>query len=390
MNRLDTILRGRHFASGTVCDLHIANGSIVGVAEPGTHATFGDEGVWIAPGLLDLQVNGYQGHDLCSGDTTVDDVVALAAAMAEVGVTGFCPTVTTNSAAAMLHSLQTIASACQSSKGVREHIIGVHLEGPYLSPLDGPRGAHSPDHVRNPDWSEFCRFQEAAGGRIRLITLAPELPGALEFIRRATTEGIVVAIGHHAASSEEIAAAVVAGARLSTHLGNGAHSMLPRHPNYLWHQLAEDRLSASIVVDGFHLPPEVVKCFVRAKGVSRTILVSDVISPAGQPDGDYEFMGMRVRVDGRGPVRLSDTPYLAGASTTLAEAVHNVQRFAGVSFADAITMASRNPARLFGIGGVRGGLVPGARADLALFRETDDGFSLAAVLQAGVPTGEFA
>lgn len=383
MTGVPTLLRGRHYATGAVCDVEITDGFISGLSESCTRRAVGSPDLWIAPGLIDLQVNGFAGHDLCSGATTVDDVSALADAMTEAGVTGFCPTVTTNSQESMLASLRAIARACEALPTVAERVVGIHVEGPYLSREDGPRGAHPPAHVRNPDWDEFCCFQKAAGGRIRLLTLAPELPGAPEFIRRVSDAGVIVAIGHHAASEAQIAAAVEAGARLSTHLGNGAHAMLPRHPNYLWHQLAEDRLAASLIVDGFHLPPEVVKCFVRLKGPERLVLVSDVIAPAGQPAGLYGFMDMQVRVDGYGPVRLHGTPYLAGAAARLAECVSNVQRFAGIRFAEAVMMASSNPARLLGLDAVRGSLRRGARADMAIFTDAAPDGRLMAVIQAG-------
>src|SRR5205807_1149747 len=162
-----------------------------------------------------------------------------------------------------------------------------HLEGPYISAEDGPRGAHPLAQVRPPDLGEFQRIQEAADGNIRLVTLAPELPGALAFIDKLTAAGVVVAIGHTAASPATIRDAVSAGARLSTHLGNGSHAMLPRHDNYLWEQLAADELWASIICDGHHLPAAVMRCILRVKTPARTILTCDAGSLAGLPSGRY-------------------------------------------------------------------------------------------------------
>ena len=163
-----------------------------------------------------------------------------------------------------------------------------HVEGPYISPEDGPRGAHPARWVRPPDLEEFHRFQEAARGNIRLVTLSPEWPDATRFIEALTREGVVASIGHTRATSDEIAAAVSAGATLSTHIGNGAHATLPRHPNYIWDQLAEDRLAASFIVDGIHLAPAFLKVALRAKGLERAILVTDAVMPAGCAPGPVQ------------------------------------------------------------------------------------------------------
>jgi len=377
------IVRGRHYLNGEIYDFRLEGGLIQAIESPASegHALGGEE-YWVAPGLIDLQVNGYQGHDFCSGETTVDDVVAVAEKLTGAGVTAFCPTVTTNSYAAMEASLRTIALACEESDIARERILSIHLEGPYISPVDGPRGAHPLDHVRNPDWDEFTRLQRAAGGRIGLVTLAPELPGALEFIARARKEGVLALIGHHAASREQINAAVVAGCVLATHLGNGAHSQLPRHDNYIWEQLAHDGLMASLIVDGHHLPPAVVKSFYRVKGPDRLILVSDVVSPAGLAPGRYQFMGLDVEVRADSSVHLSGTPYLAGSALKLCDAIPNVIRFAGASLSDAITMATANPARLLGLNDDYGFLRVGGLANVILLRADRD-YELATTIAAG-------
>ncbi|MFH1921510.1 MAG: N-acetylglucosamine-6-phosphate deacetylase, partial [Planctomycetota bacterium] len=254
----------RYDTAEPVC-LEIARGKIARVARSPIGEDGPDQGPWIAPGLWDLQVNGYGGQEFSSADLTPEKVAAVVEAYDAFGVTRCCPTLFTQSFEVMHHALQTIASACDSSPQVARRIAGLHVEGPYLSPEDGPRGAHPLVHCRPPDWDEFQRFQEAARGRIRILTMAVEFDGAPAFIERVVQSGVIVAIGHTAADSDQIRAAVDAGARLSTHLGNGAHPMIPRHPNYIWDQLAEDRLTASLIVDGHHLPPAVVKTFVRAK-----------------------------------------------------------------------------------------------------------------------------
>ncbi len=304
-------IRGRHYLNGELYDFCLAEGILQAIEPP--HAgrqVSGGEGYWVAPGLLDLQVNGYAGYDFCSAEITPAEVAAVAHKLAEAGVTGFCPTVTTNAFPVMAAGLRAIAQACEQSAAARERILAVHLEGPYLAPEDGPRGAHPREHVRLPDWEEFTRLQAAAGGRIGLITLAPELPGALEFIAQARASGVRVALGHHAANREQLHAAVAAGAGLSTHLGNGAHAQLPRHPNYIWEQLANDALLASIIVDGHHLPPAVVKTIYRTKGPQRLILVSDAVWVAGLPPGRYRFMGLEVDLWPDQSVHLAGTPCL--------------------------------------------------------------------------------
>lgn len=323
---------------------------------------------WIAPGFVDLQVNGFGGCEFSSPDLTIAGVRAVSLAMSPMGVTAYCPTVTTHSRTVLSHALSTIARACETDSDVGPRVIGIHLEGPYISPEDGPRGAHPLIHVRPPDWDEFQLLQEAAGGRIRLLTLSPEYENSATFIRRATDAGVLVAIGHTQANSEQIRAAVDGGARLSTHLGNGAHVQLPRHPNYIWDQLAEDRLTASLIADGHHLPPSVLKSFVRAKGPGGSILVSDITSLAGMPSGLYEESGLgavEVLQDGR-LVVAGQRNLLAGASRPIASGVANLIRHTDCDLAAAVSMASVAPARLVGM--PSRGIQVGAPADMVLFR----------------------
>jgi N-acetylglucosamine-6-phosphate deacetylase len=226
---------------------------------------------------------------------------------------------------------------------------GIHMEGPYISPEDGPRGAHPREFTAPASIDDFKRRQDAAAGHIRLVTLAPEVPGALPLIEHLRTSGIRVAIGHTAASPELIRDAINAGATLSTHLGNGCANMIPRHPNFIWEQLAADEMMASLIVDGHHLPPATVKTMIRAKTVRRTILVTDAIAAAGQPPGEYRLGGVTVRLDETGRVAVPGAPNLAGSALALDRAVANTVRFAGVSLEDALAMASTNPASYLGV-----------------------------------------
>ncbi len=261
--------------------------------------------------------------------------------------TGFvCPTVVTGSFTGIRNTLRAIVAACEADRLVDHAVLGIHLEGPYISDADGPRGAHPLAHVRDPAWDEFQRWQEAADGRITLVTLAPERTGALRFIEQLVAAGITVALGHTAASSETIHAAIAAGARLSTHLGNGAHAHLPRHPNYIWEQLGADALWASFIVDGHHLPSPVAKSMLRAKTPQRSLLVSDAVALAGMPPGTYHFAGRAVELTADRCVRLVGTEYLAGSAIELARGVENCVRFAGLSLREAVALATVQPMHL--------------------------------------------
>ena len=212
---------------------------------------------------------------------------------------------------------------------------------------DGPRGAHPADSIRDPDWGLFQQFQDAAGGLIRLVTLAPERPGAIGLIWQLCQDGIVVGIGHSDAKEADIDRAVEAGARISCHLGNGSHAMLPRHRNYIQKQLATDALMASLIVDGHHLPSYAVKNMIRCKGADQVILVTDAMAAAAAPPGKYRLGEVLVEVGPDGYVRLPGTPYLAGSALTMDRAIENVTRFAGLSLDEALRLANRQPRKLF-------------------------------------------
>ena len=333
-------------------------------------------GSWIAPGFIDVQVNGYAGHDVNAEHPSAGEVGAMVRALWTRGITGVCPTVCTASQADMVRRLRAIADACDAEPLVARTVVGIHVEGPYISAEDGPRGAHPLEHVRAPSLVEYASWQEAARGRIRIITLSPEHPEAIGYIEAITADGVVASIGHTAASSEQIYAAVGAGARFSTHLGNGAHALIARHPNYIWDQLADDRLMAGFIFDGQHLPPAVMKTVVRAKGIEGTVLVSDAIEVAGLAPGVYSSsIGGRVELEANGRVNLVGTPYLAGSSASLVECLGNAIQFAGLTVSDAVRLISANPARLLAVDGPggRGTVRAGMGADLTVFRVSPDG-----------------
>jgi N-acetylglucosamine-6-phosphate deacetylase len=359
-------IEGRRYDDGRPIRVEISQGTVSRCRELSSADLSGAALPWIAPGFVDIQVNGYGGVEFSSPSLTPDQAAEVVRRHFALGVTGICPTLTTQSDAVFQHGIQAIVTACRSDERIDRAVAGIHLEGPYISPEDGPRGAHPREHCRPPDWDEFARWLALAEDRIKLMTLSPEYPSAPDFIARATQAGVVVAIGHLNASRDQIRAAVDAGARLSTHLGNGAHRDLPRHPNYLWSQLAEDRLLASLIVDGHHLPPEVVRTFVRAKGAHRCILVSDVSGLAGLPPGTYPWSGGELEILDDGRIAIAgQRQLLAGASQPIGEGIARVMAYAGVSLAQAIEMASTRPARL--IGRTPGGFLPGDPADYVTF-----------------------
>ena len=257
--------------------------------------------------------------------------------------------------------------------------MGIHVEGPHIAREDGPRGAHPLRHVRPPDIAEFQRWQEAAEGRIRIVTLSPEYDEAIPYIEALVADGVVASIGHTIATSDQIRAAVDAGARWSTHLGNGAHAQIRRHPNYIWDQLAEDRLTAGFIFDGEHLPPAVMKSVLRAKGVERSILVSDALFAAGLEPGVYHLPdGAAVELRPGGRLELQGTPYLAGAVAALPVGIANAQRHADATLAEAVRMVTVNPARLLGLPADSGHerLRTGSSATLTAFRQSPDQFAI--------------
>jgi N-acetylglucosamine-6-phosphate deacetylase len=320
----------------------------------------------IAPGLVDLQINGFGGIEFNDPQLTVEKVRQVALSQDQFGVTSFLATCTTDSHDVLHHALSTIAAAIGKLPEVTSRIPGIHLEGPFISPEDGPRGAHPLQHVRPPNWDEFCQLQEAAKGLIKLLTISPEYDNSPDVIRRVAASGVLVAIGHTKATSEQIQAAVAAGARMSTHLGNGAHPQIRRHPNYIWDQLAEDQLTASLIVDGHHLPPAVVKSMIRAKTSERIVLVSDITSMGGMPPGRYQTGLGELEVLPSGKLVPAGKPgILAGASLPIHACVSNVMRMGGVDLPTAIDMASRRPAELIGV--KDHGLEVGSPANLFLF-----------------------
>jgi N-acetylglucosamine-6-phosphate deacetylase len=327
---------------------------------------------YLAPGFIDLQVNGFAGVDYCSPGSSQQEIGRSIRAMFATGVTRFFPTVITGSPQDMSGALANLAAA-RRELPEGPAMEAFHVEGPFISPDDGPRGAHPQRWVRPPDFNEYRHMQDAAEDNIRLITISPEWPQAPHFIEEVVCEGVVVSIGHTKATSAQIQDAVHAGATMSTHLGNGAHATMSRHPNYIWDQLAEDRLTASFIVDRIHLGHSFLKTALRAKGIERSVLITDAVMPAGCQPGPYKLGEVDVELHADGSVRLLGGTRLAGSALHMDRGITNVMQFAGLSLREAVTMATRNPARAGRISSRQRGLAPGERADLVRFRVTEDG-----------------
>lgn len=343
------LVRGLPAGGTRPCDIEIQNGIIRRIRPAGRTAPgAGSEQSILGPPLFDAQVNGICGLGLQGPNVSVDDVLAMNAHLRQQGVAYWIPTLVTASLDAMEHGCSVLAAA-MDDPAIARAVPGIHLEGPWISPEDGPRGAHPKAHVRPPSLKEFNRLMKAAHGRVLYVTLAPERPGAVAFIRALTQRGVRVSLGHHAAGAAQIAAAAEAGASLSTHLGNGAASMIHRHQNPLWPQLAEDRLTASLIADLHHLPAETLKTFFRAKSPERCILVSDCTRIAGLPPGEYDEFGAAVELKPNGRLCLSGTDLLAGSAMMLIEGVLNAWRAAGITLEQAFACASAIPARFFGV-----------------------------------------
>lgn len=305
------------------------------------------------PGLVDLQVNGYAGIDFNGADDvfTPETFHMIREKMNSRGVLVSLPTFITASPARLESNCRAYAKLVESDAELAAAFPKLHIEGPFISSVEGPRGAHPLEHAINPANAPdlMGRLQEASGGRLAIITLAPELPGALDLIAWCRDNGIVSAVGHTNATSAEIRAGAEAGLVMSTHLGNGSHQMLPRMDNYLQAQLAEDGLFASFIADGHHVPFFTLKNFIRAKRFEKTVLVSDAIMAADCGPGRYQLGDFEVEVSETLRCTKVGHAGLAGSALTMDLGVINTALHTDATFEEAWTMASARPAQLVGI-----------------------------------------
>ena len=326
---------------------------------------------YVSPGLIDIQLNGFAGVDFCDAGLDATKVPDILPALWKTGVTTFCPTVITNTQEGLLQCFRALEAARRLDPRFARCAPCYHLEGPYISP-GGSRGAHNPKVMRPPDWKEFMELQESAGGRIGIVTLAPELPGALDFIRRARDAGLVVAMGHTDATPDQIHQGAEAGARLNTHLGNGCPQMIDRHRTPLWAQLAINKLAASMICDGFHLPPDLVQVIHRSKGIDGCVLITDAVHVAGLQPGRYKLVDLDIELLPTGQVVAADRHSMAGSAVSMNRAVKVFMDYAGVTLGEAIQAATANPSRLLGRYETCGEVREGQPANLTLFRVGGD------------------
>ncbi|MFK5973881.1 MAG: amidohydrolase family protein [Flavobacteriaceae bacterium] len=340
ISRKDTLIFCTNCITGKTEEIGFKNGQLMNISESETKE---NNLPFIAPGLTDLQINGINGIDFNTATLTQEDVVNATHYLLSQGVTTFLPTVITNSDDNIITLVRTINEACKSNPLVEECVWGIHLEGPFISPKEGAKGAHDEKHIKAPDWDLFCKFQEAAGGKIRIVTIAPEWEGSCSFIEKCREHGIIVAIGHSLANAEQISMAIKAGMTLSTHLGNGIPLLLKRHPNMIWDQLAADELYSCIITDGIHTPKSFIKVVMKNKG-KHALMVSDATCYAGMPPGEYQsHIGGSVILDEEKRVSLKGSHgILAGAAKSLLENVETLMNLKLATLNEAWEMASIN------------------------------------------------
>lgn len=337
----------------------------------------------IAPGLVDLQINGFNGIDFNEGGLDEKKIVAITGSLWQEGVTTYFPTLITNSDDNISASIKSIVKACNNNEFINNSIGGIHLEGPFLSKQDGPRGAHPIKYIKAPDLELFYNWQAESEGRIKIVTISPEWPGSVEFIEKCVATGVMVAIGHTSAGPEQIKKAIKAGASMSTHLGNGTHSMLPRHPNYIWEQLSSEHLWSTIIADGFHLPEAVLRVFLKVKP-EKSVLVSDSTKFAGLPPGSYtSHIGGEVELDMDGKLFMKDNPtMLAGSAQSLLWCINHLVDAGIATLGSAIEMASVKPMELLK-NSAYNGLKKDKRADLIILERSKNKIKIKQTIKSG-------
>jgi len=300
------------------------------------------------PGFVDLQVNGYKGTDFSDAGLNEEAFVDGCREMIKAGTTAFLPTLITSPAEVYAHNLPIIAKAIATPE-FENRLLGIHLEGPFLSPQEGARGAHNAEWMKAPDIAFLDQLMTWANGKVKLLTLAAELEGAAELARYAASRGITVSLGHQMANGQQLNDLALAGATALTHLGNGIPAMIPRHENTVWAGLANDKLTATIIPDGHHLPAALLQTIIRAKGPERCIIISDASPLAGLSPGEYESMGADVVLENNGRLHNPATGYMAGSSATMLACANHLVNLDLVSMRELVAMAFDNPLKLIGV-----------------------------------------
>lgn len=366
-NEYDLQVKGIHYQDNSPVRIGIKDGKIVDVQKISSLSD-GSDTIFVAPGLIDNQVNGYKGYSFVDigRELTHEGIETITSGFWEVGVTTYLPTITTNDHNIFLKNCKLLAKAKEAPE-IRGSIAGIHMEGPYISPVDGFRGAHPLIHVRKPDWDEFMELYDASEGNILQVSLAPEIEGAMVFITKCQELGVNVGLAHHNASAGQITEAIDRGADIATHLGNALANYIHRWNNPLWPQLADDRLKISMICDGFHLTPEQIRVYYKTKGPDNIIVTSDMSPFGGLTPGFYlNAIGDTLELKAEGVVMYPAQNSLSGSASPLSKMIGFVMKVTGCNLATAIQMASTNPAKLYGLDD-RGELKPGMRADIILF-----------------------
>lgn len=373
------ILEAIHYKSKTPIELVIKSGLIADVQEVASESF----DYFIAPGLVDLQLNGFKGIDFNEGELSVEEIQEITEILWREGVTTYFPTLITNSDEAISTEIKGIVNARKAEKLIQDSIGGIHLEGPFLSKENGPRGAHPLTHIKAPDWEIFSKWQNEAEGLIKIVTLSPEWENSSKFIEKCVASGVTVSIGHTAASPQQIRDAIAAGATMSTHLGNATHLTLPRHENYLYEQLASEKLWSTLIADGNHLPEAILKVFLRAKP-EMSALVSDATKFAGLQPGSYQsHIGGNIELNVAGRLFIKDNPaMLAGSAQSLLQCVQHLTNSGITSLENAIDMASLKPVELLKVGYLYD-LEKGAKADLFIFERINDRIKITKTIKSG-------
>ncbi|MBN1509802.1 MAG: amidohydrolase family protein [Sedimentisphaerales bacterium] len=307
-----------------------------------------DKSVVALPGLVDLQVNGYKGVDFSGADLTQESFAWACRELLNAGTTAFLPTLITSPPEIYERNLPIIAGVVNAEEFQRR-VLGIHLEGPFICAQDGARGAHDARWVRKPDVTWLEELLRLADNRVRLLTIAADQDGAEDLACCAVSHGVTVSLGHHMANERDLERLVAVGAKALTHLGNGVPAMLSRHQNPLWAGLANDDLSATVIADGHHLPPSMLRTILRAKGPERCIIISDASPLAGLPPGEYWSMSANVRLEDSGKLYNPATGYMAGSSATILACANHLVSLGLAGFSELVTMLFYNPLRLVGI-----------------------------------------
>jgi N-acetylglucosamine-6-phosphate deacetylase len=301
----------------------------------------------MSSGFVDIQHNGWMGTDFSSPDCTPERFKEIVKQLIEHGTTAFCPTIVTSNPDGYEYTFSMLAKAMKDDE-IGPHLLGIHLEGPFISKKPGAVGAHPKQYVLEPSIEKFKQFQEWAEGNIKILTLAPGIPGAEELIKYASNEGVIVSMGHHYADDEQLAEAMHSGIKLATHLGNGIPNEIHRHNNPLWWELANDDLFCSFITDGHHLPADFIKVALRAKTVDKFIAISDASPLAGMPSGTYNIFGLEAVIDDTGLIFSPKTQGLVGSHSTIFECVNYLAGLNVLTETELREVAFDNPIKLLG------------------------------------------